>query len=118
MVLVSSTKSNKKNLIYANVDAAQQQFLRNLFPTAIFADMTKSTNIISNKTTSREMRLYLESKFTKLLPIHIKDVYVTFNKIPDQNEPISTYFQKQNKCIFLPENFDEPIIGPKESKPF
>ena len=99
-----------------NVDAAIQLFFRKVFPADIFADMMKSTNFVLNKTTALEMRHHLETKFNKTLPGHIEDVMVTFNKPPDPNEPIGTYFAKQNKCISLLENSDEPIILAKQKR--
>ena len=75
--------------------------------------MMKSTNFVLKKTTALEMRHHLETKFNKTLPGHIEDVMVIFNLPLDPNEPIRTYFAKQNKCISLLENSDEPIIPAK-----
>ena len=35
---------------------------------------------------------------------------ITFDKLPDPNKPIGTYFTKQNKCISLLKDSDKPII--------
>ena len=103
----------KEYWLFANIDAAQQQFFRKVFPTATFTNMTKSTNVILNRTTARKMRLHLKTKFNKLLPYHIEDDYAKFNKAPDPNEPIGNYFEKQNKYITLLANSVEPIIEAK-----
>ena len=88
--------------------------------TAIFANTTKSTNIniILNKITASKLRLHLETKFNKLLLGNIEDVYATFSKALDPNEPIGNYLQKQNKCITLLADSDESIIKAKRHAPY
>ena len=94
---------------YANIEAAQQQIMREVFPETLLADMNISNNLVANKTASLKIRLHVETKFNKLLPSHISDVMECFNQPPKDNEPLDNYFEKQNKCSTLLQNSAEPI---------
>ena len=121
--IVNSTNSEKQILIskinheikqslyasYVNIEAAQQQIMREVFPETLLADMNISNNSVANKTTSLKIRLHVETKFNKLLPSHISDVMDRFNQPPKDNEPLGNYFEKQNKCSTLLQNSAEPI---------
>ena len=95
------------------VDSAVQYFLRQIFGLAIFDDMNTNDNFVLNKYTALQMRQHLDTKYTKLNPNHIKDEMIEFELPPISGTPINLYFAKQNKCISVLADTDEPITGPK-----
>ena len=95
------------------VDSAVQYFLRKVFGLAIFADMNTNNNFVLNKYTALQMRQHLDTKYTKLNPNHIKDEMIEFELPPTTGEGMNLYFAKQNKCISVLSNTDEPITKPK-----
>ena len=83
------------------VDSAIQYFLRKIFGVELFADMNINNNFVLNKYTALQMRNHLKSKYNKLNPMHVKDVYTEFELPPTPGSPIALYFAKQNRCISI-----------------
>ena len=54
------------------------------------------------------MRQHLDTKFDKPNPNHIKDVMIECELPPTPDAPIGLYYAKQNKCISLLVDTDEP----------
>ena len=98
---------------YTVVDSAVQYFLRKVFGTDIFADMLTSDNFVLNKYSALQMRQHLDTKYQKLNPNDIKDELITFEKPPNTDAPLGLYFAKQNNCISVLADTDEPITEPK-----
>ena len=59
------------------------------------------------------MQQHLDTKFNKINPNYIKDERIEFELPPSPNAPIGLYFVKQNKCISLLANTNEPTTDPK-----
>ena len=59
------------------------------------------------------MRQHLDTKLHKLNPNHIKDEIIEFEVPPTTDAPLGLYFAKQNRCISVLANTDEPITEPK-----
>ena len=95
------------------VNSAIQYYLRKIFRTNFFADMLTSDNFLLNKYTALQMRQHLNTKFYKLNPNHIKDVYVEFELPPKPYEPIRLYLAKQRNCISLLADTNKPITKAK-----
>ena len=95
------------------VDSAIQYFLRKVFGVEIFADMNTNNNFFLNKYTALQMQQHLDSKFNKLNPNHIKDLYAELELPPTSGAPMGLYFFKQNRCISILSNTNDPITEPK-----
>ena len=83
------------------------------FGVELFADMNINNNFVLNKYTALQMRNHLKSKYNKLNPMHVKDIYTEFELPPTLGSPISLYFAKQNRCISILADTDEPVTDPK-----
>ena len=59
------------------------------------------------------MQQHLDTKFNKLNPSQIKDEMIEFELPPTTDALLGLYFDKQNKCISVLSNTDEPITRQK-----
>ena len=75
--------------------------------------MNTNNNFVLVKYTALQMQQHLDLKFNKLNPNHIKDVYAEFELPPTSGAPIGLYFAKQNRCISILSDTNEPITKPK-----
>ena len=75
--------------------------------------MLTSDNFVLNKYTALQMRQHLDTKYKNLNPNNIKDELITFEKPPHPDAPLGNYFAKQNNCIAVLADTDEPISEPK-----
>ena len=115
-ITIAKIKHDMKLKEYAAltvVDSAIQYFLRNFFGVELFADMNINDNFVLNKYSALQMRNHLKSKYNKLNPMHVKDVYTEFELPPTSGSPISLYFVRQNRCISILADTDEPVTDPK-----
>ena len=75
--------------------------------------MLTSDNFVLNKYTALQMQQHLDTKFNKLNPNHIKDETIEFDLVTKPDAPLRLYFVKQNRCISVLSNTNEPITNPK-----
>ena len=75
--------------------------------------MLTSDKFVLNKYTALQIRQHLDTNFNKLNPNHIKDEMIEFELAPKSNALLELYFAKQNKCISVLSDTDEPITKPK-----
>ena len=77
-ITIAKIKHDMKLKEYAAltvVDSAIQYFLRKNFGVELFADMNINDNFVLNKYMALQMWNHLKSKYNKLNPMHVKDVY-------------------------------------------
>jgi len=58
------------------------------------------------------MRQHLDTKYQKLNPNNIKDELTKFELPPKPDAPLGLYFAKQNTCISILADTNEPITKP------
>ena len=78
--------------------------------------MLTSDNFVLNRYTALQIRQHLDIKYQKFNPNNIKDE-ITGSKFPPKPDtPIGLYFAKQNRCISILADTDEPITKSKRPR--